>query len=188
MKLDFFYSFNKFFVVFCPSEQIYDLFQIIFRIGTSAESLPHKEYGFQLALAQQQILPPCAGLLDVNRRKYPLFRQMPVKYKLHIAGPLEFLEHDVIHPAPRIDQRCGKNRQASALSHISGRAKEPFWHVERCRVQAARKSTSARGNREIVCSGKSCDAVEENDYIISPFNQPLRPLNDHLRYPLMVFR
>ena len=86
MKLDFFYSFNKFFVVFCPSEQIYDLFQIIFRIGTSAESLPHKEYGFQLALAQQQILPPCAGLLDVNRRKYPLFRQMPVKYKLHIAG------------------------------------------------------------------------------------------------------
>lgn len=58
MKLDFFYCFYKFLVIFGFTEQIDDLLQIAFRIGIRSQCLAHKKHCFQLTLAQQKIFPP----------------------------------------------------------------------------------------------------------------------------------
>lgn len=110
MKLYFFYCFDKFLIVFRPAEQIDDLLQISVRIGISAQRFAHHIDGFEFIAAQQQILPPRAGFLYIDRGEYTIFLEMSVLYELHFCRSIKVLVHHVIHGDSRIDERRSEDR------------------------------------------------------------------------------
>ena len=58
--------------------------------------------------------------------------------------------------------------------------------MQRRRIQTAGQGPSAGGNRQVVSSGQSRDAVQKNHHILFVLHQTLCPLDDHLGYPLVV--
>src|SRR6266545_1763118 len=78
----------------------------------------------ELVLLEEQLFLPRARLLDVDRREDPLVHQPAIEMNLHVAGPLELLEDDVVHPASGIDDGRRHDRERSALLDVPRRCEE----------------------------------------------------------------
>src|SRR5580765_732038 len=72
----------------------------------------------KLVLLEEQLFFPGPRLLDVDSRKDALVHQPAVEVNLHVAGSLELLEDDVVHPAAGIDDGGGHDRQRAALFDV----------------------------------------------------------------------
>ena len=48
----------------------------------------------------------------------------------HVARALKFFKDHLIHPAARIDQGCGDNREAASLLYVSGGSKKTLRFVK----------------------------------------------------------
>src|SRR5499426_1433967 len=78
----------------------------------------------QLVLLEEQLFLPRARLLDVDGREAPLVHQPAVEMDLHVAGTLELLEDDVVHPAAGVDDGRRHDRERAALLDVPRRSEE----------------------------------------------------------------
>src|SRR5215217_1904246 len=103
-----------------------------------------------LELGDQELLLARRGVLDVYCRVEPAVRQLSIEPELHVAGALELLEDDLVHPAAGLDQRGRQDRQGAAVLDVPGRPEELLGRVQSSRVNTTREDASARGSGEVV--------------------------------------
>src|SRR5918997_1608313 len=77
-----------------------------------------------LGRLHQELFLARRGVLDVDGRVDPAVRQLPVEPELHVARALEFLEDDLVHPAPRLDERGRQDGQGTAVLDVACRPEE----------------------------------------------------------------
>src|SRR6476661_5928357 len=82
--------------------------------GHLAEAATQRVHVVQLIGAEEFLLATRAARGDVDRRVDALFRQRAVQLDLAIAGALELLEDDVVHPRAGLHERRGDDRQRAA--------------------------------------------------------------------------
>src|SRR3990170_4339231 len=122
-------------VVWGPAQTIED--ELGHRHGVELlEALAQHPDLAELLVGEEELLPARAAHLDVDGREGAPLLELAVEVQLHVAGTLELLIDDVIHPAARIDERRGDDRQAPTLLDLPRRAEEPLRAVQRGRVQA----------------------------------------------------
>src|SRR5438270_500441 len=89
--------------------------------------------------------------------------QFAVEAQLHVAGALELLEDDLVHPRTRLDEGGGEDRQRPTLFDVPGRPEELLGWVQSRRVDAAGEDAARRRRRQVVGPGQAGDAVEDDD-------------------------
>src|SRR5690349_7548451 len=104
------------------------------QLGEELAEDPHPVEHFP---GEQQLLFSCAGTGDVHRREHALVHQAPVEVDLHVAGALELLEDDLVHPTAGVDERGADDGEAAAVLDVARRAEELLRPAERIRVDAA---------------------------------------------------
>lgn len=97
-----FYELTEIPVASRPHEQIQNALNGILRLH-AVDGAAHDHNRLLFLPFQQQVFSPRSGFYNVERREYPLFGELTVKYKLHITGSLELLVYHVVHLASRID-------------------------------------------------------------------------------------
>src|SRR6185312_7937739 len=90
----------------------------------------------ELLRGEQDLFLPGARRVHVDRREQPLLRELAAQPQLHVAGALELLEDDLVHPGPGLDQGRGQDRQRAAVLDVARRAEEPLRRVQRGGVHA----------------------------------------------------
>src|SRR5262249_45719541 len=78
----------------------------------------------QRLAGQQQLLLAGARAGDIHGREHAAIHQAAVEVDLHVAGALELLEDDLVHPAAGVDQRGPEDGEAPALLDVAGGAEE----------------------------------------------------------------
>ncbi len=73
---------------------------------------------------QQQLLLAGARAGHVDGGEDALLHQAAVEVDLHVAGALELLEDDLVHPAAGVDQRGGDDGEAAAVLDVARGAEE----------------------------------------------------------------
>ena len=106
--------------------------------------------------------------------------------QLHVAGALEFLEDDVVHPAARLHQGGGNDGEAAAVFDVPGRAEEALGPEQRSWVQAAGQGPACGRNGQVVGPGQPGDGIQQHHHVLAHLHQPLGPRQHHLRHPGMV--
>src|SRR5579875_2869526 len=91
----------------------------------------------ELFRREQDLLLAGAGRVHVDSGEQPLVGEFAAQPQLHVAGALELLEDDLVHPGAGLDQRGREDRQRAAVLDVARRAEEPLRRVERGRVDAA---------------------------------------------------
>src|SRR5580658_725103 len=76
-------------------------------------------------------------------REDALIGQAAIKLDLHVTGSLILLKNEIVHSAAGLNQCGSENRQAAALFDITRSTEEPFWPVQGCGIEAARKGSTA---------------------------------------------
>src|SRR5205807_5898946 len=128
------------------------------------------------------------GQLDIDGGEGPALLQLAVEVQFHVAGALELFVDHVVHAAPGIDQRGGDDRDAPALLDLPRGAEEPFGPVEGGRIQSSREGSAAGRNHQVVRAGKPGEAVEQDDDVAGPLDEPLRPLEHEIGDLHVLFR
>src|SRR6266550_5663698 len=62
----------------------------------------------ELIRREQDLFLPGARRVHVDRREQPLLRELATQPQLHVAGALELLEDDLVHPGSGLDQGRGR--------------------------------------------------------------------------------
>src|SRR5450759_3347372 len=110
---------------------------------------------------QDELFLARPGLLDVYCGEDALVSELAVEVELHVAGALELLEDDLIHPASGIHQSGGDDSQASAELDVARGAEEPLGREQRGGVDAARQDAPARRSAQVVSPGEPGHGVEQ---------------------------
>ena len=79
---------------------------------------------------QEALFLAGARLLDVDGRPDAAVGQLAVEDELHVAGPLELLEDDLVHPAAGLDQGGGQDGERAPFVEGPGGAEEPLGDVQ----------------------------------------------------------
>src|SRR5688572_12514271 len=79
------------------------------------EHLPQHPHAVEIVLRNEQLLFARAALQDIDRRKHAAVGELAIEMDFKVAGPLELLEDDFVHPRARIDERRRDDRQRAAL-------------------------------------------------------------------------
>src|SRR5512140_3799513 len=66
------------------------------------EHLAQDPDAVELALLDEELLLARAALVEVDRREDAPVDELAVEVDLHVAGPLELLEDDVVHARPGV--------------------------------------------------------------------------------------
>src|SRR5215212_4152533 len=168
------------------------LFELLYKelyllIGTqSAQDAPDLPDPLRLGRFHEELLFPRTRVLDVDGRVDPLVRHLAVEPELHVARALELLEDDLVHPAPRLDQRGRHDRQRAAVLDVPGRPEELLRGVKRRRVDAAGEDASRGRGREVVGPRKPGYAVEQDHHVFTLLDEPLDPFQDEFRHRYVV--
>src|SRR3954469_6085382 len=134
----------------------------------------------ELVLGHQDLFLAGAGRVDVHRGEDALVRQLAVELELHVAGALELLEDNLVHPGAGLDQRGGEDRQRAAVLDVAGGTEEALRRVERRRVDTTGEDPAAGGGSEVVGTAEAGDGVEQHDHAVAELDQPLGPLDGQL--------
>src|SRR5262249_8652702 len=145
-----------------------------------SEELAENPDAIQHVARQQQLLFPRAGARDVHRWEHALVHQAPVEVDLHVAGALELLEDDLVHPAAGVDERGADDREAAAILDVARRTEELLRTAERVRVDATGEDLPARRDDRVVGAREARDRVEEDDDVLPVLDEALRLLDHHL--------
>src|SRR5438093_9992720 len=146
------------------------------------EQLPQDPDAVEHVARQEQLLLPRPRPRRVHGREHALVHQAPVEVDLHVAGPLELLEDDLVHAAAGVDQRRADDGQAAAVLDVARRAEELLRAAQRIRVDAPGEDLAARRDDRVVGARKPRDRVEQDDDVPPVLHQALRLLDHHLRH------
>ena len=80
--------------------------------------------GGELPLGEELFFLARPALGDVQGGPDAKVGEVPVERQLHVAGALELLEDHLIHPAARVDEARGDDREAAAVLDLAGGAEE----------------------------------------------------------------
>src|SRR5438105_1859129 len=117
-------------------------------------------------------VPDCSMLI-VGKM---LVHEASVQVDLHVAGPLELLEDDVVHPAPGVHDRRRHDRQRPPLLDVPGGREEPARPLECVGVEAAGQDLARRRDDGVVGAGKPGDRIEQDYDVLLVLDAPLRLL------------
>src|ERR1035441_4041825 len=131
----------------------------------------------ELIGGQQDLFLTGARRAHVDRREEPLLRELAAQPQLHVAGALELLEDNLVHPGTGLDQGGRQDGQRAAVLDVARRAEEPLGRVQRGRVDTTGQDAAAGGRRVVVGPPQPGDVVEQDDHIVAHLHQPLRPLD-----------
>src|SRR2546423_12674990 len=124
----------------------------------------------ELVGAEELVFTPCTAGGYVNGRENTFLGQRPVELYLAIAGPLELLENDVVHPGPRFHEGGGDNRQRTP-SVLGGdrarRAEKGLRLGHRGGVQSSAQSAPRSSLDGVECASHPRDRVEHDDDILA---------------------
>ena len=143
---------------------------------------------FLLVSCEEQVFSSRAGFQNVDGGEDSSFLQLPVENQLHVAGSFEFLVNHIVHLASCVHKSGGKNGKAAALAHVTGRAEEPFGHVQSRRVKTAGKCSAAGRDHQIIGAGQPCDGIQKDHHVFFMLYQSSGPFDDHLGNPSVVVR
>src|SRR5580692_10984290 len=129
---------------------------------------------------EQDLFLTSARRVHVNRREEPLLRELAAQPQLHVAGALELLEDDLVHPGAGLDQGRGQDGQRAAVLDVARRTEEPLGRVQRGGVHATGEDAAAGGRRVVVGAAQPGDVVEQDDHVVAHLHQPLGPLDGQL--------
>src|SRR5699024_10348206 len=118
---------------------------------------------------KQKFFLPCTGAPDIDCRIDAALTHIPVQMEFHVSVPFEFLIDDVIHAASGIHECCGQDRQASTRFDVTRGTEEMFRTVQACGIQSAGECPAARRNHQVICTGKPCDGIHQDNNILSHF-------------------
>ena len=148
--------------------------------GKAAEHAAQLPHHLQLLAVEQQLLVASARRVDVDRRVDPSLGESPVEPQLHVAGALELLEDRLVHPAVRLDEGRGENRERAALLDVARGAEELLRRVQRTGVDTAGEDPPARRCGEVVGPAEPGDPVEDHDDVVALLDEPLGLLDRQL--------
>ncbi len=94
---------------------------------------------------------------DVEGREDALVGKITIQVHLHVACALEFLKNHIVHPAARLDQSRGDDRQAAAFLNVAGRAEKALRLLQRVGLDAAAHDLAAARLHGVVGAGKASD-------------------------------
>ena len=120
------------------------------------------------------------GPLDVDGGIDPAVGQAAVEHQLGVAGALELLEDDLVHPAAGVDQRRGDDAQAAALVDVPRGAEEALGLLQRVGVDTAGEDLARVRHHHVVGPGQAGDRVEQDDHVPAVLHQPLGLLDHHV--------
>ncbi len=100
--------------------------------------------------------------------------------ELHVAGALELLEDDLVHPAAGVDQGGGDDGQAAALLDVAGGAEEALGLLQGVGVHAAGEDLAAVGDLGVVRPGQPGDAVQQDHHVVAELHLTAGLLQHHL--------
>ena len=102
---------------------------------------------------------------------------------LHVAGALELLENQIIHPALSLDEGRGENGEAASFLDVAGGSEELSRPGERLRIDASAHDASLVWLQIIVAARHAGDRIEQDDDIFSQFHEALGPFRRRPRRP-----
>src|SRR5437763_8736089 len=94
----------------------------------------------ELVGAEELVFTRCSAGGHVNGRENPFLGQRPIELYLAIAGPLELLEDDVVHPGAGLDEGGGDDSERSPSvfrGYRARRAEKRLWFGHRGGVESA---------------------------------------------------
>src|SRR5690349_22805853 len=134
----------------------------------------------ELVRREQDFFLTSARRVHVDRREEPLLRELAAQPQLHVAGALELLEDDLVHPGARLDQGRRQDGQRAAVLDVAGRAEDPLGRVQRGGVHTTGQDAAAGRGRVVVGPAEAGDVVEQDDHVVAHLYQPLGPLDGQL--------
>src|SRR5207249_12116507 len=97
-----------------------------------------------------------------------------------VAGALELLEDDVVHPAAGVDDGRGHDRERAALLDVPRRREEAPRTLQRVGVETARQDLARRRDDGVVGAREARERVEQDHDIPLVLDQPLGLLDHHV--------
>src|SRR5215210_1082277 len=131
-----------------------------------------------LGRLHEQLFLTRRGVLDVDGGVDSAVRQLPIELELHVAGTLELLEDDLVHPAPRLDERGRQDGKGATVLDVARRPDELLGRIERHRVDTTGENTARGGSGEVVGPGEPGYAVEQDYDVLPLLDQALDALED----------
>ena len=107
---------------------------------------------------------------------------------LHVAGALEFLVYDIVHPAAGLDEGGGDDGKAAAVFDVAGCAEEPLGLVKGAGVHAAGQGFAGGGDGQVIGPGQTGDGIDQHHHVLALLHQAHGPLLAHFSHPGMMLR
>src|SRR5919197_1801013 len=114
------------------------------------EELAQDPHPVQHVARQEKLLLPGSRPRHVHGREHALIHEAPVEVDLHVAGTLELLEDDLVHPAARVDECRADDGEAAPVLDVARGAEELLGTAEGVRVDTAREDLSARRHDRVI--------------------------------------
>src|SRR5690606_33969958 len=125
----------------------------------------HRPNLAQRLLAEEELLSPGAGALDIDRRVEAALGQLAIEVELHVAGTLELLVDHVIHAATGVDQTGGDDGEAAPALDVAGGTEESLRRIEGDRVNTTGQCAATRRHGEVVRTGQAGNRVEQDRHV-----------------------
>ena len=182
------YLIYQFLVVSGLCKHVQNVFYRLICLHT-VQGFSHDIDGFLLVLAQQQILSSGSGFCDIDSREYSSF---PDSFRSSTSSMLpvplnsSYTTSSILLPVST--SAVARMVRLPPSRIFLAAPKKRLRHMKRRRIQTTGKCTSTWRNGQVVCPCQTCDAVEKDHDILFMFYQTLGSLDNHLGYPLVVFR
>ena len=135
----------------------------------------------QVVLRDQQLVAARAALENIDRGIYALVADFAIEHDLHVSRALELLEDQLVHAAPRINERGGDDGERAGLLGVARGGENLARDFQRAAVHAAGHRASAAGDRVVERAAEAGDRVEEDEHVAPAFHEPLGALDAELR-------
>ena len=152
------------------------------------QQLAQNPDALDIRLAHQQVLTAGARAANIDGGIGALLGNLAIQMDLHVTGSLELLIDDFIHLGASVDQRGGKNGQAAALFHVTGRTKETLGLLKGVGVHTTGQYLAGGRNHRVVGTGQTGDGIQQNHHIFLVLDQTLGLFDDHLGHLHMTGR
>src|SRR6202008_2682733 len=122
-----------------------------------------------LVRTEELVFTTRAAGRDIDSGEDSFLGKRPIQLDLAVTGALEFLEDDVVHPRPGLDERGRDDGERSAAVLGSDRtrgAEESLRSGHRRRIESARECAPGAALDSVVSACHTRDRIENDDDIL----------------------